>query len=179
MPFPRPGYAHTAGADDMRHEQARRPEPDATRANFHHASCSRKANSWPDGKDCVVDFVLLEDVNDSKGNRFFQPMNAGVDLDAPVKVVTVEPRFAGKKLWELMKGPDKAALRKEIVGAYCPLSKVICSGACSHYPAYSQFFKEFNKNLFPGGMTRQHLEKTRLFRISGSTPRSSFQVKLP
>ena len=48
----------------------------------------------------------------------FQPKNAGVDLDTPVKVVAVQPRFAGKKLWELMKGRDKGALRKELVGTY-------------------------------------------------------------
>lgn len=48
----------------------------------------------------------------------WQPKNADVDLDTPVKVVAVQPRFAGKKLWELMKGRDKGALRKELVGTY-------------------------------------------------------------
>lgn len=56
--------------------------------------------------------------NSNEGRGFFQPLNPGVDLDAPVRVVTVQPRFEGKKLWELMKGHDKAALRKELVGAY-------------------------------------------------------------
>lgn len=51
-------------------------------------------------------------------NALYHPMNPGTDLDAPVKVVAVQPRFAGKKLWELMKGRDKGALRKELVGTY-------------------------------------------------------------
>ena len=81
------------------------------------AETSGKTGSTP-GISEISLRSLLEDVNDSEGNRFFQPMNPGTDLDAPLTVVTVRPRFEGKKLWELMKGNDKAALRKEIVGAY-------------------------------------------------------------
>ena len=81
------------------------------------AETSGKTGSTP-GISEISLRSLLEDVNDSEGNRFFQPMNPGTDLDAPVTVVTVRPRFVGEKLWELMKGNDKVALRKEIVGAY-------------------------------------------------------------
>lgn len=48
----------------------------------------------------------------------YSPLNPGVNLDAPVAVVAAQPRFAGKNLWELMKGADKANLRKELVGTY-------------------------------------------------------------
>ena len=62
--------------------------------------------------------IVRGEPGDMGDNALYHPMNPGVDLDASVKVVTVRPRFAGKKLWELMKGHDKAVLRKEIVGAY-------------------------------------------------------------
>ena len=62
--------------------------------------------------------IVRGEPGDIGDNALCHPMNPGVDLDASVGVVTVRPRFAGKKLWELMKGHDKAVLRKEIVGAY-------------------------------------------------------------
>lgn len=62
--------------------------------------------------------IVRGEPGDIGDNALYHPMNPGVDLDASVRVVTVRPRFEGKKLWELMKGHDKAVLRKEIVGAY-------------------------------------------------------------
>lgn len=49
---------------------------------------------------------------------FYQPLNEGINLDAPVQVVTVQPRFAGKQLWEVMKGEIPAQLKKELSGTY-------------------------------------------------------------
>lgn len=67
-------------------------------------------------------FVRAENENiassQRSANSFNQPLNEGVDLDAPVQVVTVQPRFTDKQLWEVMKGEIPAQLKKELSGTY-------------------------------------------------------------
>ncbi len=53
-----------------------------------------------------------------KRNIYGQPLNDGVNLDAPVEVVTVEPRFAGREIWELTKNKEVSKFKKALVGIY-------------------------------------------------------------
>ncbi len=47
-----------------------------------------------------------------------KPDSVDVDPDAKVPVVTAQPRFKGKNLWELMKGDDRKDLRRQLSGVY-------------------------------------------------------------
>lgn len=52
-----------------------------------------------------------------EGRRFFQPLNPDVDLDAPVRVVRVEPQFEGQEAWKLAKSSTSRRL-KPLAGTY-------------------------------------------------------------
>ncbi len=56
--------------------------------------------------------------NLEKRNIYGQPLNDGVNLDAPVEVVTVEPRFAGREAWEFTKNKEVSKFKKALVGIY-------------------------------------------------------------
>lgn len=47
----------------------------------------------------------------------YQPLNPGVDLDAPVPVVSVQPQFEGVEAWKLSKGAITKDLKK-LAGTY-------------------------------------------------------------
>lgn len=53
-----------------------------------------------------------------KRQIYGQPINDDVDVDAPVEVVTIEPRFAGREVWEFTKNKEVSKLKKELSGGY-------------------------------------------------------------
>lgn len=51
-------------------------------------------------------------------DRALYQLNPGVNLDAPVRVVTAEPKFAGRNVWEFTKNKEVSKLKKELAGVY-------------------------------------------------------------
>ncbi|KIX12286.1 hypothetical protein [Dethiosulfatarculus sandiegensis] len=47
-----------------------------------------------------------------------QPLNPGVDLEQPVRVVQVKPQFEGRKAYEFTKGQGRKDLKKAVIGNY-------------------------------------------------------------
>ena len=62
--------------------------------------------------------VVQGNPEDVGADALHHPLNAGVNLESRVRVVTVQPQFEGKSPWELMKGQGKKALSKAVVGSY-------------------------------------------------------------
>ena len=91
----------------------------ATLNNDGLASELARRGLLPEGAtlDDMVNHLAYGEGMDN-GRALFMPLNPGVNLDAPVRVVGIVPRFSGQKLWSLIKGVGRADLRREIVGTY-------------------------------------------------------------
>ncbi|RHH25673.1 hypothetical protein DW219_02015 [Desulfovibrio sp. AM18-2] len=93
-------------------------------AEYYAAMHAEQAKAFADryGMDAVELLrqrsVVQGNPEDVGAGALHHPLNAGVDLEAPVRVVTVQPQFEGKSPWELMKGQGKKSLGKAVVGAY-------------------------------------------------------------
>lgn len=90
-------------------------------ATLHAAQARAFADRY--GLDPVVDLLQKRSVvqgnpEDVAPGALHHPLNAGVNLETPVRVVTVQPQFEGKRLWEMLKGKDRNTLRDSITGAY-------------------------------------------------------------
>ncbi len=66
----------------------------------------------------VSELEMLVPEQSTQQEGLLASLNAGVNLEAPVRMVEAQPRFAGRSLWAVVKGPDRTALRQELVGAY-------------------------------------------------------------
>lgn len=53
-----------------------------------------------------------------KRNVYGQPVNDDVDVDAPVEVVTIEPRFANYDVSDIITGKESSKFKKELAGVY-------------------------------------------------------------
>lgn len=62
--------------------------------------------------------VVQGNPEDVAAGALHHPLNAGVNLNNQVRVVTVQPQFEGKRLWEMLKGKGRNALRDSITGVY-------------------------------------------------------------
>lgn len=91
----------------------------ATLSNDSLASELARRGLLPEGAtlDDMVNHLAYGEGMDN-GRALFMPLNPGVNLDAPVRVVGIVPRFSGQKLWSLIKGVGRADLRREIIGTY-------------------------------------------------------------
>lgn len=90
-------------------------------ATLHAAQARAFADRY--GLDPVVDLLQKRSVvqgnpEDVAAGALRHPLNAGVNLESSVRVVTVQPRFEGKSLWKMMKGEGRKSLRDSITGTY-------------------------------------------------------------
>ena len=89
-------------------------------AEYYAAMHAEQAKAFADryGMDAVELLrqrsVVQGNPEDVGAGALHHPLNAGVDLEAPVRVVTVQPQFEGKSPWELMKGQGKKSLGKAV-----------------------------------------------------------------
>lgn len=66
----------------------------------------------------VSELEMLVPERPAQQEGLFASLNAGVNLEAPVRMVEAQPRFTGRSLWAVAKGQDRIVLRQELVGAY-------------------------------------------------------------
>ena len=53
-----------------------------------------------------------------RNDVLWQPINSGVNINAPATIVTVQPQFSKENVWSLMKGASRKKIRKSIVGTH-------------------------------------------------------------